>query len=315
LVGNGFGGDDPLDAAIAFGSFGREQVFNNIVVGNRAGIACVGCRSAFGTNNVWGNIADYTGDAAATPTDISADPRFVAPQQQDFHLLAGSPCVDVGADLGFGRDHDGQPRLLGVSPDLGAFERRAVLPELVLNEVMANPLNEGTGEYVEIYNASREDIALVGFRIDDGDAEDVLVGWQGGNGVVPAGGFAVVLDAGYAGEYELPDDAVLLTVGDPRLGNGLAVGDPLTLRAPDGAVVSTFGEPFNPGNGVSAERVRPDAEDLRSSWVASPCGASPGRVNCVVEPEMNGPASSILVTEVMANPLDEGTGEYIELYN
>ncbi len=56
------------------------------------------------------------------------DPGFVAPDEGDYHLAAGSPAIDVGASL----DHEGvaldfngsgEGMFCGAAPDLGAFER------------------------------------------------------------------------------------------------------------------------------------------------------------------------------------------------
>jgi len=52
-------------------------------------------------------------------------------------------------------------------------------------------------------------------------------------------------------------------------------------------VVATYAHPFNPGNGVSAERIAPvggddDPGDVADNWIGSPCpaGGSPGGPNC-----------------------------------
>ncbi len=51
-------------------------------------------------------------------------PGFTNPAAGDFHLTAGSPGVDAGMDVGILLDFDGQDRLIGSNPDLGAFERQ-----------------------------------------------------------------------------------------------------------------------------------------------------------------------------------------------
>jgi hypothetical protein len=63
--------------------------------------------------------------------NISMDPKFVAPSSFDFRLAAGSPCVDAGTrslpGLTFGLprcDFEGDPRIIGKAPDMGADERR-----------------------------------------------------------------------------------------------------------------------------------------------------------------------------------------------
>ncbi len=317
VVGNGFAGRlEDGAGGITLGS-GGGRVMNNVVVGNRQGIACHQCGAEFGHDDVWGNPANYAGEAGRAPGDLSVDPGFVDPAGQDFRLTARSPCIDAGVDLGLATDADGRPRRSWVAPDLGAYELQRVLTGLVLNEVMANPLDEATGEYVEIYNAMQEPVDLAGFVLDDGDAPDVLRGQGGSPTVLAPGGYAVVLDPDYAGQYALPAGTLRLSVADRTLGNGLALGDPLRLLSPDGTTVaSTFSRPFDPGNGVSAERTAPLAPDEPASWVPSPCGASPGAVNCAAAPPAPEPLRrSLSINEVMANPLDEDTGEFVELLN
>lgn len=319
VVGNGFSGEaDEGAGGIVFGPFGHGTAYNNIVVGNRFGINCAGCDDAMSHNAVWGNAEDYAGDASPGDGDLSVDPRLVDGPGGNFRLRAGSPCVDVGRDAAVVDDMTGGVRPAGAGPDLGAHELVLALPTVTVNEVMANPVTESSGEFVELYNWGEAAVDVAGFLLDDGDATDVIEGWDGGPTEIPGGGYGVVLDPDFAGDHDLPAEAVLLTVGDARLGNALAVGDPVRLLLPDGATaVSSFSHPFNPGNGVSAERVAPDSPDEARSWVASPCGASPGALNCVAR-EAPGPEPgvlSLLITEVMANPTNEATGEFVEVLN
>ena len=119
--------------------------------------------------------------------------------------------------------------------------------------------------------------------VSDGDATDRIRAFPGTiTTVIPARGYAVVLDPEFAGDYPLPAEAVRLAPENTSLGNSLATNDPITLLAGDGlTVVSTFSIPFNPGNGVSAER-RGDVPDVAGNWVASTCASrsSPGAKNC-----------------------------------
>ncbi len=139
------------------------------------------------------------------------------------------------------------------------------VPILEITEVMANAVDEDCGEFVEIVNLGAAAVDLAGYLISDGDAADPLEGFGGGPTVVPAGGYAVVLDRSYTGTpYTIPGGAVLLTTDDLSIGSGLAVDDPVTLLAPDGVtVLSAYSSPFNPGNGFSVERVDAGAWRLR----------------------------------------------------
>ncbi len=53
----------------------------------------------------------------------AADPLFVNLGAQDFHLQAGSPCVDTGLDIGIIDDCDSVVRPAGRGFDIGAYER------------------------------------------------------------------------------------------------------------------------------------------------------------------------------------------------
>ena len=72
------------------------------------------------TNNVyWGSTTNQIQGGAG---NVTADPWFVAPADNDLHLQAGSPAVDKGGDLGYATDYDGAPRKVGVAPDAGGYE-------------------------------------------------------------------------------------------------------------------------------------------------------------------------------------------------
>ncbi|NIQ40034.1 MAG: hypothetical protein GTN81_15845, partial [Proteobacteria bacterium] len=62
----------------------------------------------------------YPGDG-----NIDQDPSFVDPDNGDFHLQPGSPCIDAGTDnvqdLPL-EDFEGDPRIAGSGPDMGVDE-------------------------------------------------------------------------------------------------------------------------------------------------------------------------------------------------
>ena len=67
------------------------------------------------------------------PGNLDADPKFVDADAGDFHLAADSPCIDAAdpapaapAELP-AFDFEGEPRVLGGSPDIGADERPGAL--------------------------------------------------------------------------------------------------------------------------------------------------------------------------------------------
>jgi hypothetical protein len=191
-----------------------------------------------------------------------------------------------------------------------------------ITEVMSNPLNEDTGEFVEIYNPGPDSVDLIDFRLGDPSSTDVLVGYNGGGTELGPDSYAVIVDFEYNNEYSIPDGVLVVTTGDTTLGNSLAVGDWVQFEYVGTVwtqVLDTYFYPFNAGNGVSVERVDLRIQDSPDNWLASSCaaGSSPGGDNCVAGAAVGFEESDlgIYITEVMSNPLDERTGEYIELYN
>lgn len=197
---------------------------------------------------------------------------------------------------------------------------------IVINEVMANALDEDTGEFIELFNTGSEPVDVLNWQFTDGDATDIIQPFRGRGTTVSPKGYALILDAEYADEYDLPPDAVLLTTKNTTLGNGLQTNDPITLFDESGTtVIDTYSHPFNPKNGISAERVDVTVGDLPENWKASldPSGATPGRENSVSglpppseEGEPQAPLRRILITEIMHSPdTKAGQTEWIELFN
>ncbi len=74
----------------------------------------------------------YSGALTPNPGtgEISALPNFTDPENNDYSLQAGSPCIDAGVDsYSFFVPYDiaGNDRVVGASPDMGAFEYSSTL--------------------------------------------------------------------------------------------------------------------------------------------------------------------------------------------
>ncbi len=72
-----------------------------------------------------GVSTDFAGYKAASGQDahsLCQDPKFRSAKEHDFHLHAGSPCVDAGAAVEAESDFEGRKRPQGKGFDIGAFE-------------------------------------------------------------------------------------------------------------------------------------------------------------------------------------------------
>ncbi|KPL18634.1 MAG: hypothetical protein AMJ92_07070 [candidate division Zixibacteria bacterium SM23_81] len=175
---------------------------------------------------------------------------------------------------------------------------KAEASAIVINEVMANPLDEDTGEFVELYNCGDVPIDLSGWRLADAaDTNDFILDYAGlhdwgiSGTVVPPEGYALIVDPEYSGEYQtfLKEQAdstkvVLLTIGlDTTLGNGLTnSGDLVIITDGEGFYVA-FQWIRDSGQGISWEKIEPELGDEESNWSTCrhPLGGTPGVRNSV----------------------------------
>jgi parallel beta-helix repeat protein len=101
------------------------EIVNNIITDNKDGLVSQGGQPCSGNdyNNLSNNSSyDYTGFTKG-PNDIFDDPLFVDSENGDYHLQAGSPCIDAGTSYGApDTDMDGNLRPNGEGYDMGAYE-------------------------------------------------------------------------------------------------------------------------------------------------------------------------------------------------
>ena len=205
--------------------------------------------------------------------------------------------------------------------------------DLVINEVMSNVKGTDSGsgspgdrnEFVEIYNASDDTIDLSLYRISDLDATDEIIAWTDtllidpdviyGTIFLPSHRYAVVLDpeyteignGNYLQPYDFPPMALVVTVGNTTIGDGLSTADPIVLLDLADDTVSSYGTPdnemdnipYDPGDGISVERISPFLPDDESFWVSSSdsTGSTPGADNsCFTEEGLTFPSYGFIIT-------------------
>jgi len=177
--------------------------------------------------------------------------------------------------------------------------------------------DSGTGnpgdrnEFVEVYNQSSDTIDLSTYSLSDFDAVDIIKVWTDtsilnkcpdlriNSTLIFPNSYAVILDpeytstdtlGGYSQPYELPESTLILTVGNTTIGDGLSTKDPLILFSVADSCTTSFGTPFveddfpfDPGDGISLERIELNAPDSIWNWYPAidPQGCTPGRENSV----------------------------------
>lgn len=230
---------------------------------------------------------------------------------------------------------------------LSLFSAFTIYGNVIINEVLANVKGSESGilspgdrnEFVELFNNSEYPVKITDYIISDGDAEDRIVLYPcsllypGGvitDSILPAFSYAVILDPEYSIQgdtvnfmpYEIPSESYVFTLSTTTFGaTGLTASDFLYLYDSDGILTDTYGTPdndddfpYDPGDGVSMEKINPSLPDSPSSY--KPCidsnGCTPGKVNSVFT------AGSIIercysvfkesITEV--NVIMKNSGEY-----
>lgn len=152
---------------------------------------------------------------------------------------------------------------------------------LVLNEVLAAPLGpEPAQEWIEIFNDGLEPAELFGLELDVNGTKTVLP-----EATLAPGAYALIVSEAFvmAEGSDPPPASGTRLVRVPKLGKqGLTNSGPtITLRNPDGPVLSRFPPTPKPKKGVSVVRIRPDAlDELPESFAYDPKGSSsPGAAN------------------------------------
>ncbi len=114
----------------------RYRVINSIVYGNSSESVFVVPEIPDQTELVYTDFED----GVAGEGNIDADPLFVDPENGDYSLQAGSPCINAGRSTGYfvpQVDIEGKKRIIGGEIDMGAYEYSTcrALPEIDITSV------------------------------------------------------------------------------------------------------------------------------------------------------------------------------------
>jgi len=177
-------------------SYNSLLILNSTVVDNYTttfgGGVCCSYGSLSAANCImWGNTAGWDGDeifgADASITvsysciaggypgtgNISMNPLFRAPASEDYHLLAGSPCINAGDNTAVPpvteTDLDGRPRIIGGRIDMGAYEYSPPIPAEV--RIVPRSINLASkGNWITCYISPPE-----GYDVADINSKSILL--------------------------------------------------------------------------------------------------------------------------------------------
>ena len=118
------------------------------------------------------------------------DPLFLDPDKRDYHLLQGSPCIDVGDNSvveANSTDLDGNPRIINGIVDMGAYE---------FNPNTAPVANAGANQIVYLCADGAAQIELDGSGSTDADSDELeyLWTWEIEGTVFDANGVSPIID-------------------------------------------------------------------------------------------------------------------------
>jgi hypothetical protein len=124
IINSTFWGNEALWDGGAIANYSSLTVTNSILWGNTS---ASGSEPEIYSDSLASTTVTYSDIQGGYPGEgnIDADPLFVDPANDDFHLQRGSPCIDKGTGntpLLPSTDFEGDSRIAGFAPDMGADE-------------------------------------------------------------------------------------------------------------------------------------------------------------------------------------------------
>jgi parallel beta-helix repeat protein len=117
---------------LEIGNLEQANLYNNIIWGNSPpGAELFISNSIINAYNNDYDPANVSGSFTNEGNNINADPMFIDAANGDYHLAFGSPCIDAGNNSALSlptTDFEGNNRILGIAPDIGADEYSSSVP-------------------------------------------------------------------------------------------------------------------------------------------------------------------------------------------
>jgi uncharacterized repeat protein (TIGR01451 family) len=191
----------------------QAKIQNNIVIGNNAatggGIFAGSVAPRLDYNDVWNNTGGDYGGITPGAHDISVDPLFMDQSIGGFHLAPDSAGIDAGDPVHQTVvDYEGDPRPMGLAPDIGLDEFRTFgivkvsLPEEAL---------PGAAVTYTLQVINRSPVTLTNLLLTDTlPVETAFTGYQ-------ADSFICGNNATFGGQFNCTDSGTGLAPGEARM--------------------------------------------------------------------------------------------------
>jgi len=188
-------------------------------------------------------------DNAVTGTgNISTNPLFLDPTHNNYHLSAGSPCIDSGTATGMPtKDLDGIARPQGIGFDMGAYEYNSVLTlyPLTVNKagtgsgtVNSYPTGIGCGPSCNATFANGLKFTFIATP----DVGSIFLGWSGGgcSGTQPTCQVTMDGEKTITAIFTILDSTAPLVSGINASSPTNSLSIPVTITASDNVGVTAY---------------------------------------------------------------------------
>lgn len=188
---------------------------------------------------------------------------------------------------------------------------------VVLSEIMFNPEGEeGSDEFIELYNESSLPVNLTGWTLSDGEGTDTLTGLEMGLTAGPRQ-YILILDPDYFEDESItydaliPESALVITIIGSTFGSrGLSnsSSETVSIMQSNGNVVAMHSYDIETSAGHSTEKYLMNGGDSAENWGQSlSIHGTPGARNSITPPDYDLAIEQIEASPQHPNPNEEFT--------